>query len=285
MKYTFVFLALFAFSFGCDKGSLPQESITLDNATWEYSQKSSLVQFAGTPYYRYVYIKIDGEDGSYLYLMLPLQDLDSFPSTPYEFNGKAAYYPNSATQTDIPLEGAATIQLLEVNANTQQLRLSFDAVVFEVINDGQDSLAKHFKSGDISAIDYKESNAFASALGYEFKMNQDVWHISERSIVMRYGQINWLFFNDEMFPETAYLGFNIPWGQALGTYQSTPTTSFPIYYGKGGKPWILESGEITLEENNFRDAKQKGRFKAIFQHPDFPDQKFEVTEGRFEVSF
>ncbi|MBC7777323.1 MAG: hypothetical protein H7246_17955, partial [Phycisphaerae bacterium] len=237
MKYTFVFLALFAFSFGCDRSDidccLPKETIELDNIAWEFSHKSSLVQFAGSPYDRYIYVKMDGEDGSFLYLMLPLQDLDSFPSTPYEFKGKAAYYPNSSVQTDNPLEGAATIQLLEVNANTQQLRLAFDADVYEVINAGQDSVARHFNSGELSAIGFKEVNEFAGAIDFEIKMGQDLWQFGGINFGMHYGQISWLSFNNEVYPEQAYFGFIIPWGQALGTYQSDPTIGFPFYYRKG----------------------------------------------------
>lgn len=286
MKHIFVFLALLAFSFGCNKDSLRKEFIELDNTAWEYSQKSSLVQLGGTSFTpRNIYVKIDGENGSYLYLMLPLQGLDTLPSTPYEFKGKAAYYPNSGIQTDIPLEGAATIQLLEVNANTQQLRLAFDAVVFELINAGQDSVERHFKCAELSAIGYKEVNVFASVSDSEIKMGQDVWQSDGRYPRLHYGQVTWFSSNNEIYPDEAYLGFTIPWGLPLGTYQSNPTSSLPLYYIKGQKDWILESGEMTLEENSFPNAKQKGRFKGIFHHPDIPDQKFEVTDGRFEVSF
>lgn len=283
MKHTFILLALLAFAFGCksnDPDYLPQDAIELDNATWEYSQKSALVRFAGTPAHRDIYIKIDGEDGANLYLILPQQNLDSIPSMPYEINGRAAYYSNSIIPTDYAPEGPATIQLLGIDANTQQLRLSFEAVVI-----GQDGVEKHFKSGEISAISFKEVNAFASFIDYEIKKDQEVWSINERDAHMHYGEVNWFLYNTVAFPEASGFYLRIPWGQPLGTFQIAPTNMFPITFEKGVKRWILESAEITLEENSFQDAKQKGRFKGIFHHPNFPDQKFEVTDGRFEVNY
>lgn len=287
MKHTFILLALFAFAFGCktnDPDTLPQEIIKLDDANWEYSQKSSLIQVIETPERHDIYVKIDGADGSYLYLVLPWAYLNALPSLPQEYTGKAAYYPNSSVQTDFPFEGQATIQLLEIDGNQQQLRLAFDAIVYEKISGGQDSIARHFESGELSDIDFNEVKAIASTLDYEIKKDQTLWPVSEVVSHMHYGQLNWIFYNYDLSPESGLIGLNIPWGQALGTFQIDPSNNFPIGL-RTGKSWAMESAEITLEENNFLKAKQKGRFKAVFHDANFPDQKFEITDGRFEVNF
>jgi hypothetical protein len=302
MKYTFVLLALLAliaFSFGCkpsDKDPMPKETIELDNVAWEYSQKFSLVRYTESPDYRDICIKIDGEDGSFLYLKLPQEYLDSIPSMPYEINGWAAYYLNASLLTSYPLasyplEGRAKIQLLGLDPITHQLRLTFDAVVHKPIIVGQGFVNKHFKSGEILAIDFKEVNSFASVFDFEFKKDQAVWNINESGVDLQYEVVNWFFFSDESFPEASGILLNIPWGQALGTNQINSSNQIDssnrlyVIYQQGSFNWTLESGELTLEENSFRDAKQKGRFNAVFHHPNFPDQKFQITEGRFEVSF
>ncbi|MBC7776980.1 MAG: hypothetical protein H7246_16230 [Phycisphaerae bacterium] len=287
MKYTFAFLALLIFSFGCDPSdtdTLPDETIELDNATWNYSQKYSLVQFGGTPARRDIHVKIDGEDGSYLYLTLPQEYLDSIPSMPYEVNGRVAYYSNSSIPIDVYLDGPATIQLLGIDANTQQLQLAFDATVRGVVTVGHNNVEKHFRSGVIS-IDFKELKASATVIDFEIKRDQAVWHISEMGSHMTNGQVRWFYYSDEAIPEASGINLYIPWGQALGTFHIDSTMFSILYYEQGSKSWTLESAELTVEENSFRDAKQKGSFKAVFHRPDFPDQKFEVTEGRFAVSF
>lgn len=291
MKQLLLLLALFPFFFSCnpeEDDSMPPEAIELDDVAWNYTEKSSLIRYAGTPVLRDIFVKIDGVDGSYLYLTLPREYLDSIPSMPYAVKGRAAYYPNSNTFTEWPLEGPATIQLLEIEANTQVLRLSFEALVSEVnYQVGGPVIQKYLKSGEISAIGFKEVNGFASSVHYEIRNDQNEWHVSKFNSDMQGGQVNWFFFNTDSFPMSTTMRLTIPWGQALGTTQIESGYHFlrALSFETGIKHWFLESGELTLEENDFKNAKQKGHFKGVFYHPDFPDQKFHISEGRFEVSF
>lgn len=285
MKLNWLFLGLFVFLMNCDRNEESRENIELDQANWEYSQKSSLILKGGTSEHHDIYIKIDGKDGSYLYLVVPNAYLNSVPALPHDFNGRAAYYPNSTVQTDVPFEGTATIQLLEMDALKQQFRLVFDAVVYEKIAAGQDSVARHFSSDEISAIDFREVNTVASSSGFEIKKGQEIWNVSEIYTGMRFSQVNWNIFNNEVIGEPSSFYLTIPWSHALGTIQIDPANNSHIGYRIGNSFWILESAELTLEENSFHDAKQKGRFKAVFHDPNFPDQKFQVTEGRFDGPF
>lgn len=290
MKHLFWLLAILPFFFSCnpeDNDSPPPEIIELDGATWNYTEKFGLIRFAGSingnhPAFRDIYVKIDGQDGSFLYLILPQELFDSLPSMPYEIEGKAAYYANSGVLTESPLEGLAIITLLGIDPNTQEMRLSFDAVVNKV---DDTSVHKHFKSGEISAIDFKEVNGYASMVQYEIMNDQNMWHISEYGSDMQNGQIDWMFYNSDSFPMSTTVRLAIPWGQVLGISQVEPGSPRAMTLDTGGINWILESGEITLEENNFRAASQKGHFRGVFHHPDFPDQKFQISEGKFEVSF
>lgn len=285
MKNALIFLAFLLPFFGChrtESDSLEPQIIEQNYAIWNYSQIYSLIRYGGSPTYRDIYIKIDGSDGSHLFLSLPQTFLDSIPPMPYEITGRASYYAVAGSQYNLPFEGPATIQLLAIDPATKELQISFSAVVSNV---GQTVEEKHFESGVISDIEFKEVNAFASTINAEIKEGQVVWPISEIDASMVYGQVNWFYYIHDSIQDASAIYLTIPWGQPVGALQLQPGYPNLIHYEKGGRIWDLISAQIILDENNFTEAKQKGRFSCIFRNPTLLTEKFEVTDAPFEVSF
>jgi len=279
MKFNNVFFGTLLLVLGCqsnDNLPLSPDSIQISGNEWGYSSTFALVRLAGSPPWRDTYVKLDGDDGSFFYVVVPATFLDSLPSFPYHVKGRVFYYASSSINGQV-FEGDGDIEMVNVNPIEHQISLSFEA---NLSSNGQSLIVQ---SGEISEIDYKEVFGAATNLKFNLQIDQNTWLPSEYGADMSGGQIDWFFMNNLNFPSSDWFRFEIPWGIPAGTYPIGSIVRFEQEFPHN--KWVAASGTVELLENSFPDARQKAIFSGVFYNPDTPTIKIVLQEGLFVVSF
>lgn len=279
MKIQNGFLGILFLFIGCrsnDNLPLPPNSIHISGTEWGYANSFALVRSAGTPSWRDIYVKLDGDDGSFIYVVVPATFLDSMPSFPYHVKGRVFYYTSSSINSQV-FEGDGDVELVNMNPTAHELSLSFDAK----LNSNGQSL--NVESGPLSGIAYKDVFGTATGLNFNLQIDQIAWLPSEYGADMSGGQVDWFFVKSLNFPASDWFKFEIPWGIPAGTYPIGSIVrfeqEFPI------NKWVAASGTVELLENSFSEARQKAIFSGVFYHPDTPTIKIVLQNGSFEVGF
>jgi hypothetical protein len=280
-KFIYLFL-FFAFVQSCKnevQPPLPPNTIQIEGQDWKYSASCGLLQTAGFPSWTYIYVKVDGEDGSSLYL--------SLPDTAFEGSNVAtgvAYYLASSVnsiqyQTD-KSNSSGAVELLAIDTANKTLNLRINVTLHDTDHEIE------IVSGDIQNISYNNVSGSMTYLDAAVEKNHQIWNISEYGADMIGGQVNWFFYSRDT-PQGEQINFNIPWSAAIGSYQLTPADGKVIFFPEHSSlsSWKLKSGQINIEENDFCGGKMNGTFQAVFQTQDNAVPQIEFTNVRFGVSY
>lgn len=285
MKNLCLLLLLLWGAIGCNPDGTPPPPggafIELDGQNWDYSNVFALIATAGTPGWQHGFVKIDGADGSFLYVYLPVQYLSAIPSAPYTLNGQLVYYSDGTVNSTI-YEGQGPIEILAYDSTAHKISLRFNGTLTQ----GQSGQSIHVQSSDLEGIAFNVIAGGNTTLNYQVQKLQEDWHVSEPGADMILGRVDWFLLNRVLTPEEK-LVFNIPWGLAPGTYNLTGPNSpmLKFYQGNPLAEWSLVSGKITLETNDFNNAKQRGTLEGVFKDPFNPSQTVELKAQLFETGF
>ena len=293
MQKLVFFLAPLIFGLGCkkdEKPPLPPNTIQIDGQNWAYSASCGLLRTAG--FGSDIYVKIDGEDGSSLYLVLPDIVIGAYSvkestvsAGGYNVRASVEYYLSPSLnskfhQTDA-LNRWGTVELIALDIQSKTLDLRFDVA----LKDGSQEI--EIASGILQNISYDNVAAFMTYLDASAEKNQVDWQISEYGADMYGGKVGWFFYNNTEDPRGQIINFNIPWCAKTGVYQLTPADGNLIFFPEHSPlfSWKLKSGQMQLEEVDFCVGRMRGKFQAIFETFDNAVPPIEFNDVQFEVRY
>jgi hypothetical protein len=284
MKKLFCCLTLAILVLACKKDEerqpLPADTIELDGKQWDFNTPCSWLFGWGSPL-RYEYsLKINGADGSCLFIQfsLPSTALDSLPRTVvggfhyYETSGFGAF--KYGTTPDYK----GSVEILSIDTDTKKMAIRLEAELNGA--DGKMQVA----SGELKNISCRTFGEY-SAFDVSAQKNNQEFQISEMGFDEGRGYINWFFYTHDFQGDLIF--FKIPWHTQPGTYALGQNLgdliSLPSYPPE--QPWKLISGQLNLEENDFCDGRQAGHFNAIFARGDNNQATVEFNDVRFEIDY
>jgi len=283
MQKLVFFLALLTFGLSCkkdEKPPLPPNTIQIDGQDWAYSASCGLLRTAGNPSWSDIYVKIDGENGSALFLgyNIPNSNEDSELTR----HGAVYYYllpelNSPHYRTDVNHVGE--IELLEIDSANKTISLRFRAIL------NQNGQKVEVASGMLQGIAYDTLSAVATYFSAAVEKNHQSWQFDEMGADMIGGQVNWFLHSKPNYGEQ--INFNIPWCAQTGVYQLTPADGNVIFFPEHSPlfSWKLKSGQMQLDEVDFCSGRMRGKFQAVFETYDNAAPPIEFNDVRFEVRY
>lgn len=290
-KITFISVLLLVVT-SCSKertvSSLDPNTIQIDGANWDVERSCVLFRRAGTPAWYNIMIKIEGTDGTALFISLPEKwdnGMNAAPGIyPVENQDIASLRVSATYYLSDAMNGAAFktgdpegyVEIISVDPANQTINVKFDLSLYD-----KNGAKMNIRSGEMQQIGYQNKAAYSTFLSLSALRNDEAFQISEYGSDMVEGRTDWL-----MYENTHYysLRFSIPWSAKPGVHVLSPSDSSVVQYAEG-VGYLLESATYNIEFIDFCDAKIRGTFHAIFRHPTDPAVTVEFKDGLFETNY